>query len=520
MRSDHRISGIATALMLLAVAAPARVVVNGPEFTPTLTACQSTGGPTSFDNDGRADVAGIDAHHDLRLYTGDGHGNLSGGALMWPAGGRWNGFTAIAAADFNGDGNADLAGIDAYADMRMYTGDGHGNLSGGVAMWPTGGLWNGFVALAAADFNGDGNADIAGIDAHHDLRLYTGDGRGNLSGGALMWPAGGLWNGFTAVVAADFGGDGLVDVAGIDAHGDIRLYTGDGQGRLTGGSLMWPGGGQWSGFSHIATGDFNGDANADIAGIDANHDLRLYTGDGTGHLMTGSGGLMWPGGGLWNGFTQIVSLPRSTCVPVRTAILPLGDSITDGVKSGTGNGYRGYLANRFTAGGSPMGTGWLYEGGLESGSLFWSHEGHSGNTIDQIAAFVPSGLAKAPNGAQNVDLVLLDAGTNDDGQNRTATQMIADTSTLLDKVLGFSPSIRVVLAQITVTTRNTATQQQTERDFDDQLPALAEAKGARVAVVDMRGVHLSVDGIHPDDAGYQDMANRWYATLASAGWLP
>jgi lysophospholipase L1-like esterase len=320
-------------------------------------------------------------------------------------------------------------------------------------------------------------------------------------------------------VAADFGGDGLIDVAGIDAHGDMRLYAGDGAGHLSGDALMWPSGGLWTGFKHIAVGDFNGDLNADIAGIDARNDMRLYAGDGTGHLATGSGALMWPGGGLWAGFKQIVSLPSSVCAAARTAIMPLGDSITAGTQSSAGNGYRAYLADLLDSG-APMGAGWLYEGGVESGSLFWSHEGHSGYTVNQIGSYVPAGLAKAPNGGQDVNLVLLDAGTNDARQNRTAAQMLADTSALLDRILGFSPSVRVVVAQITITTSATSGQQQAERDFDTQLPALAAGKGDRVAVVDMRGVHLGGDGIHPDDVGYQDMAGRWHAVLTSAGWLP
>jgi hypothetical protein len=108
-----------------------------------------------------------------------------------------------------------------------------------------------------------------------------------------------------ARVVVDFNGDGKIDIAGIDANNDLRLYAGTGAGKLTCGcGLMWPGGGQWGGFKHIVAGDFNGDGKIDIAGIDANNDLKLYTGDGTGKL-TGGGTLMWPDGGRWAGFKQI-----------------------------------------------------------------------------------------------------------------------------------------------------------------------------------------------------------------------
>ncbi|MER7274975.1 FG-GAP repeat protein [Dactylosporangium sp. NPDC000244] len=41
-----------------------------------------------------------------------------------------------------------------------------------------------------------------------------------------MWPAGGLWNGFHAITAGDFNGDGKTDIAGVDAAGITKLYTG------------------------------------------------------------------------------------------------------------------------------------------------------------------------------------------------------------------------------------------------------------------------------------------------------
>ncbi|MGI5246061.1 FG-GAP-like repeat-containing protein [Dactylosporangium sp. CA-139066] len=280
-------------------------ITSGPTVQMTVTAYRLR---VDFNGDGNTDVAGIDANSDIRLYTGDGTGKLVGsGPAMWPTGGLWAGFKHIVAADFNGDGKVDIAGIDANNDIRLYTGDGTGKLVGsGPAMWPTGGLWAGFKKIVAGDFNGDGKVDIAGIDANSDIRLYTGDGTGKLVGsGPAMWPTGGLWAGFKHIEAADFNGDGKVDIAGIDANSDIRLYTGDGNGKLVGsGPAMWPTGGLWAGFKYIVAGDFNNDGKADIAGIDANNDIRLYTGDGTGKL-TGGGDAMWPTGGLWGGFRQL-----------------------------------------------------------------------------------------------------------------------------------------------------------------------------------------------------------------------
>jgi len=123
-------------------------------------------------------------------------------------------------------------------------------------------------------------------------------------------------------------------------------------------------------------------------------------------------------------------------------------------------------------------------------------------------------------------VVLVDAGTNDDEQNRSGAQMLASMSRLLDNTLAVDPNVKVVVAQITITTYNTADQQVQEQIYDDGLPALAVAKGPRVRVVDMRGVELSPvpcaggpEGVHPDDAGYSTMATRWHDTLVTAGWI-
>ena len=276
--------------------------------------CETSRVLTDFNNDGNRDVAGIDANNDLRLYKGKGNGTLdtASGTAMWPTGGLWNSFREIESGDFNGDGHVDVIGIDANSDLRLYKGKPDGTLdtTSGSAMWPTGGRWGGFKFLMPGDFNGDGKTDVAGIDANNDLRLYVGKGDGTLdtaTSGTLMWPGGGLWRNFRQIEAGDYNNDGAVDIVGIDANNDLHLYLGDGQGKLTGSSVyMWPTGGLWAGFKHIVAGDFNNDGNVDVAGIDARNDLRLYTGLGNGTLNTSSGTAMWPTGGLWGGFKHIV----------------------------------------------------------------------------------------------------------------------------------------------------------------------------------------------------------------------
>jgi hypothetical protein len=62
----------------------------------------------------------------------------------------------------------------------------------------------GFKAIAAGDFNSDGRVDIAGIDANNSMKLYTGNGAGQLSGDISMGPATGGWANFKAITAGKF----------------------------------------------------------------------------------------------------------------------------------------------------------------------------------------------------------------------------------------------------------------------------------------------------------------------------
>ncbi|MDJ0380417.1 FG-GAP-like repeat-containing protein [Streptomyces sp. G-G2] len=269
-----------------------------PPSVPAPTMARTVG--ADFNGDGKQDIAGIDANSNMKLYTGDGAGSVGGGSDMLGSNGLWKGFKSIAAADFNGDGKQDIAGIDANNNLKLYTGDGAGHLSGGTNMLGSTGLWKGFTSITAADFNGDGKQDISGIDANSNLKLYTGNGTGTVSGGTNMLGSTGLWKGFTTITAADYNGDGKQDIAGIDANNNLKLYTGDGTGTVGGGTNMLGSNGLWKGFRSLLAADFNSDGKQDIAGIDANNNMKLYTGNGAGTVSGGTN--MLGSNGLWSGF--------------------------------------------------------------------------------------------------------------------------------------------------------------------------------------------------------------------------
>ncbi|MCX5179573.1 FG-GAP-like repeat-containing protein [Streptomyces virginiae] len=281
-----------------AVAFPTPLATCPPTPPRARASARTVGG--DFDGDGKQDIAGIDASNNMKLYTGDGAGHVSGGGDMLGDNGLWANFKSIAAGDFNADGKQDIAGIDASNNLKFYTGDGAGHLTGGTDMLGSTGWWAGFKSIAAGDFNADGKQDIAGIDASNNLKFYTGDGAGHLTGGTDMLGSTGWWAGFKGITAGDFNNDGKQDIAGIDASNNLKLYTGDNAGHVSGGTDMLGSTGLWKGFRSLLSGDFNNDGKRDIAGIDANNNMKLYTGDNAGHVTGGTD--MLGSTGWWAGF--------------------------------------------------------------------------------------------------------------------------------------------------------------------------------------------------------------------------
>ncbi|WP_037601674.1 CHAP domain-containing protein [Streptacidiphilus rugosus] len=283
---------------------------DGANHTYAATTVQVSSGMArlvsgDFLNNGRIDIAGIDANNNLKLYTNDGTGHLSdSGVYMLGNTGLWAGFKQITAGDFLNNGRIDIAGIDANNNLKLYTNDGTGHLSdSGIYMLGNTGLWGGFKQIVAGDFLNNGRIDIAGIDANNNLKLYTNDGTGHLSdSGVYMLGNTGLWAGFKQITAGDFLNNGRIDIAGIDANNNLKLYTNDGTGHLSdSGVYMLGNTGLWGGFRSVVAGNYLGDGRISVAGIDANNNLKLYTNDGTGHLSD-SGIYMLGNTGLWAGF--------------------------------------------------------------------------------------------------------------------------------------------------------------------------------------------------------------------------
>jgi lysophospholipase L1-like esterase len=191
-------------------------------------------------------------------------------------------------------------------------------------------------------------------------------------------------------------------------------------------------------------------------------------------------------------------------------VMPLGDSITDGL-NGTG-GYRSDLWQLFQTDARFVDfVGSQAAGPVQLGDK--NHEGHPGWRIDQVDAQVTGWLT-----GYQPDVVLLHIGTNDVIQNYALSQAPSRLSALIDHITTAVPGAEVYVSTI-VPCADAGKDGQTQA-YNATIPGIVQAKanlGRHVHLVDMHAAtstaDLSSDGVHPSNGGYSKMAARWYAEL-------
>jgi lysophospholipase L1-like esterase len=192
-------------------------------------------------------------------------------------------------------------------------------------------------------------------------------------------------------------------------------------------------------------------------------------------------------------------------------VMPLGDSITDGVT--VPGGYRIGLWQRFLNDGYEVD----FVGSLSNGPATLGdhdHEGHSGWRIDQIDASISGWLR-----TYTPHTVLLHIGTNDVLQNHDLANAPARLSALIDHITATVPSAEVFVATI-IPIANSG-QEASARAFNATIPGIVQSKvaaGEHVHLVDMHAALTTADladGVHPGATGYDKMAATWYSALRS-----
>ncbi len=262
----------------------------GPPRIPALASVSPAGAATAdFDGDGSLDlVASIFDTGEVAILAGTGQGGF-GADVRYAVGA---GPDDLVTADFNNDGHPDIAvDVDNWAinppeitypdgSLVLLINNGDGTFAPAAA-YPAG---KNPIALATADFDGDGATDLVvanwgggSLDAiGGDLSLYLGHGDGTLQAQVRL-PVGVKhvfpWDPTTPVTLAtgDFNGDGHPDIVvgmrGTNdsaAEGDVELLYGDGSGGFDPYVTVL----DVPDAESLAVGDLDGDGHADIAVAD------------------------------------------------------------------------------------------------------------------------------------------------------------------------------------------------------------------------------------------------------------
>jgi hypothetical protein len=239
-----------------------------------------------FNGDGVPDI--ILASNDLSqliLLVGSGDGTFKATTIdnQYPTFG-------IVTSDFNSDGKADFAVELGDGVIAIYLGNGNGTFTVGQSLQPIMSSSGSFSNIVVGDFNGDGIPDIAAnqnetvvtktggncfsgfVNCH--VQVYLGNGDGTFSTLATRTPA----IDATAMVSADFNGDGKLDLAmSSSTDNEVLILLGNGDGTFSPSPAI----AQNQQSNTVASADVNGDGKPDLIIVNA-IGATVYLGDGDG----------------------------------------------------------------------------------------------------------------------------------------------------------------------------------------------------------------------------------------------
>jgi len=185
-----------------------------------------------FNGDGIPDLAIVGGSDALTVFLGNGDETFKAAQNVVTPPGSLGGQSYLVVADFNEDGKADLAALNPWS-LTILLGNGDGSFSP-TAQSPLSLVdsYHELTAMAFGDFNGSGHVGLAfqitpGM-AEYGIDAISGNGDGTLGPGRA-WVQG--YGSLVPVLVADFNGDGQSDVAASSlslsfAQSSIATVTG------------------------------------------------------------------------------------------------------------------------------------------------------------------------------------------------------------------------------------------------------------------------------------------------------
>jgi hypothetical protein len=260
-------------------------IVNSP-LAPVAQNSRVSVAAGDFNQDGKLDVvvayqSATDRHTYVTIMLGDGDGSFvpHGTSYLIPNSGLPG---DVAVADFNNDGKLDVitaCGI----EICFLLGNGDGTLNPAVAI--NTGTTNTYALtghFAVGDINKDGNMDVLVTNLGEGVGQYSvllGNGNGTFQT-PIVFPDEELIGG---VALADFNNDGNLDIAVAESSnykgGTVSVYLGNGNGTFQSRIRSFA---DDQNFFNLAAADFDGDGNMDLVGGTGQYLFCILHGRGDG----------------------------------------------------------------------------------------------------------------------------------------------------------------------------------------------------------------------------------------------
>jgi hypothetical protein len=236
-----------------------------------------------LNNDGVLDIVTVNQDSGTAsVLLGNGDGTFQD-QIEFSAGSNPEG---LAIADFDGDGNLDLAIADNQSNRRsinVLLGNGDGTFAPFTrfVIAPAGTLP---VRVAAGDVNGDGNIDLVSINrtatSSTSVAILLGNGDGSFGAGTLIDLGANSGASGTDVKLGDVSGDGKVDIVASTLRG-YAVLLGDGLGAFAVQPFR-----THSPITLIELADLDGDADLDM--VSGGNSLSVHLNGGAGVFGTSS----------------------------------------------------------------------------------------------------------------------------------------------------------------------------------------------------------------------------------------
>ncbi|WP_328972087.1 DUF1906 domain-containing protein [Streptomyces sp. NBC_00239] len=237
-----------------------------------------------FTGDGRADMAAVHRDGSLHAYHADQNGKLTYGGRLWPDR-TWGAVRQLVGGDFTGSGAAQLAAVWGDGSLHRYEADEDGTLRHAGRMWQDT-TWRSVRKLSvwkAADGGRDG---LVAVWNDGSLRRYQARADGTLeAGSARIWKDK-TWRSVRHLTSGRFTESGGTDLVAVWADGSLRRYPGDDAGTVGASRPMWRDR-TWGTMRAVVAADFTGGGDTDLMGYWNSRRLHLYAGPGDGTLKPG-----------------------------------------------------------------------------------------------------------------------------------------------------------------------------------------------------------------------------------------